>query len=419
MGPSFVTSQGDALAAAAMRGLPFARRVTQLPIGQCAAPGTIAVFTAELKEGQRKKRRLLFMCPHKFDHRGIEVPRWAKTTPLQVAIHPEAYSRDRRMGLADALKQVEKTYTTWNPWVEAAPWNPKWTHGDAPLEFLTWQERAQELIPPPTMEYRVAKHLTPVFRASPLPESPTLMVIGCAAFNRPHTDVVDQLLPQKMQAVVSGLIALVKNNSFKKIQVVVARSDILAHQILRDHLHPFIFTSVADAEAMLGKSFTETTRLWGREHRRSDAEIGQAFDESASAMRRQLVEPLSAKVPIPVEEISWVDMLLPYLSEASALTMQHQSLLEDIYLERVKTRLSYATLHAVDPRAGLKRTMGNAVLYVAEAMYLRDNPDCVVGNCEVLDTYWKGLTPILMPIWNERVPYIGMMQEQYRQPWGY
>ena len=411
----FVTTHDDTFARAR---IPFGRPVTVLQPGQVAEPTDIALFTVAPEAGVQR-RQCLFMAPHRFGERGIAIPDWALATPFQVAIHPSAYER-RVRNFVEALHQMAETYEAWDPHTPpSAPWNPRWHLGEVPASFAAWQERARQIVRPLSVEMKLRRHLTPVFEPSETLSAPTLLVIGCAAFNKPHTDVVDRLREDKLQAVVAELAMLINSGCVAHVQVVLAEGNIMQHEVLRMHLHPFMFMSVAEAIRQSGTPFSGPTRLRGRTHQRSHSEIAEAFDASAAAMVRQLVEPLRAKVSVSVTTVSWLAMLEPYLDEASVIIQEHQSLLETIYAERVRTRPSYATLHALDPAAGLNRTMGNAVLYVAEAMHLRDHPEHVVANCEVLDTYWRGLAPVLQPLWRDRTPYIGMIGEKFRQPWGY
>lgn len=382
-----------------------------------AAPTDIAVFTAPGDAVFR--RRYLSISPHKFAKRGILVPDWAHMTPFRVAIRGDGQAM-RISNFTEALHQVALSYASWNPWINpVAPWNPDWKHGQIPETFTAWRAQAQQLVPPPAIEERLKKFLTPVFAPSPTVGPQTLMVIGCAAFNRPHTDVVETLLPSKMNSVLRNLEELVMAGGFTKVQVVIPEADMLDHEIARAHLHPFIFMAVPDVEHMLGKPFTETTRLWDRTHQRTAAEIAEAFTASAEAMKRQLVEPLASAVNVSVEAVSWVETIHPYLEEAARIVEGNMELLQGIYLERVNTRPSYALLHSIDPAAGLARTVGNAALYVAEAMYLRDNSNHLIANYEANDVYWLGLEPVVRTLWGDRTPYIGMVHEAYRQPWGY
>jgi hypothetical protein len=379
----------------------------------------VGFFTAaQTAVFDRRKPRFLHVAPHKFSERNIEPPTWAQSTVFLVALRPNPSSKSVR-DFKEAVLQVAATYTMWNPWAEpVAPWNPSWPQGTAEA-FVVWHDRAKDVVSKPSLEKRIASHLCPIFPPTTVHEHSTLVVIGCAAFNRPHTDVVGTLVAEKMQFVVEELRRLVSAGEFTHVEIIIPDGRIISNHIGRMHLHPFIFLPVSKTEELLGMRHTELTRLWGRVHARSDIEIAEAFDESAKAMQRQLIEPLAKLVSVPVYGVSWFSLIEPYLQEAITLVEKHAQLLEAIYLERVRTRPSYATLHAIDPQAGLRRTFGNAVLYIAEAMHLRDHPDCVVANCEVHDTYWKGLAPIVLPLWGKRVPYIGMVGEKFRQPWGY
>lgn len=415
----FVTTHDDQFALARV---PFGYPVTVLQRGESAAPTDIAIFTISPAAGILRKQ-CLFMAPHRFGVRGIAVPAWALSTPFQVAIHPGAYARVRS-NFVEALRQMAETYEAWNPHVPPpAPWNPLWHMGSVPAEFTTWQEEARQVISPPPLETTLRRHLTPVFEPSELPSTPRLLVMGCAAFNAPHTDVTDALLEHKMLAVVNELAKLAHGNVFYKVQVVLAPGSLIHYDWFRRHLHSFIFASIDEVEAQLHTHLFGTTRLFGRFHARSLEEIAESFDASASALVRQLADPLRARLSVPVETVSWLDILEPYIPAAQVLVEQHEALLRDLYAERVRIRSkrdsSYAKVHAMDPATGFDRTVGNAVLYLAEAMYLRDHPDCVVANCEPLDIDWKGLQPLLSKLWSERVPFVGMIGEAYRQPWGY
>lgn len=420
MGTRFVTVQDDRLG---MHTIEHLRKrgyaVRALETTETALSTDVAFFTTSASIKFKKKPHFFVVTPHKFAQRGVVEPPWATATPFQVAIRPNALTYSQR-SFEHALEQLAQTYTEWNPWItpSPAPWSPEW-RGAIPEAFTNWYRKARAQIQPPSLTVRMQSYLPSVFKGSCIKEPSKLLIIGCAAFNKPHTDFVNELLPLKMRQVVAHLSTLITRTPFAGIEVVTVGGDILSHPAMRRHLHPFIFMSPKEVERAGTVPQYALLKPVDKNYRRRDDEIAASLETSGEAMRRQLIEPLQEKIGQPVTEVSWLPMVRTYLDEATRLAEEHKTLIASIYRQRVETRPSYKAMHHVDPHAGINRTIGNAVLYIAEAMYLRDHPEYVLANFEANDVYWRGLETLVQPIWREHTPYIGMAPEALRQPWGY
>ncbi len=391
--------------------------ISVLQPGAMATKSSIALFSVE----QEVRNRFLRLSPYRMAQEGVAVPPWASETPFVVAISSVSAVRYPD-GFRSALRDMAKVYGTWEPWMKrpVAPWNPAW-HTSAHDGFAQWIGRARDAFPNESCAKRLGYRLAPIFPVKEEREIRKLVVTGCALFNKPHTDVVDTMSPEKRLEVVRGLESIVSDSGVNDVRFVVPRSDLLRSEF-REHFHPFIFMDVADVSAHLGSGLVGTARLLGASHfhARSDAEVALALNRSGDALVRDVVVPLAESTGVPIVPVSWSDYIGKYVVDAMGIVSKHRAVAEEIYLERVRTRPSYASLHSLDPERGLKRTLSNNVFYVAEAMFLRDNPDVAVVNCEFADTFWKGLEDVLSrEVWGDFRPYIGMVPEPVRQPWGY
>jgi hypothetical protein len=415
---SFIAHAHDEIALRALKLLGGdGHDISVLQPGAMALKSSIALFSVE----QEVRNRFLRLSPYRMAQEGVVVPQWASETPFVVAISSVS-ARLYPGGFRSALRDMAKVYGVWEPWMKrpVAPWNPGW-HTSAHDGFAEWIGRARNALPNVSCTKRLGYRLEPIFPIKEEREIRTLVVTGCALFNKPHTDVVDTMNPGKRLEVVQGLESIVHDSGVSDVRFVVPRSDLLRPEF-REHFHPFIFMDVADVSAHLGSSLTGSARLLGRSHfhARSDAEVALALDRSGDALVHNVIAPLAANTGVPIVPVSWSDYIGKYIADAMKVVSTHRAVAEEIYLERVRTRPSYASLHVLDPERGLKRTLSNNVFYVAEAMFLRDNPDVAVVNCEFADTFWKGLEEVLSrEVWGDFRPYIGMVPEPMRQPWGY
>jgi hypothetical protein len=183
-----------------------------------------------------------------------------------------------------------------------------------------------------------------------------------------------------------------------------------------------MFMGLKEVEQQVKYQLGTGARLFGKAHAhaRTDAEVRAALDQSGEMVRRDIIGAVETNLDASIKACSWTDYIGPYIDAAHAVAQRHRDVAERIYTERVRTRPSYASLHAIDPGRGLRRTIANNVFYIAEAMYLRDNPDTAVVNFEYADTFWKGLEDILAKeVWGEWRPFVGMVRQDARQPWGY
>jgi hypothetical protein len=375
----------------------------------------IALFSS--REGKFPNKHVR-IAPYQFGPDGIQptVDDWIDT-PFQIAVRPlnpgqwKAHEQNRRIALADAARQ----YANWNPWMSSGKIGP----AKAPLTHLgddarpsaeTWQRQVKAVFEKPSFETILRSHLTPVFDTSVdhPPAWPELVVMGCAPFNKPHTDVAAELDPHKAEGVVKEVAGLASDGGFSRVTFVVPRSEFLWHEALRASLHPFLFMDVGYVEKQLGTPFREQTRLWGRRHERTDAEIAETLDAGGDAIERQIVEPLQAAGRCEVRSVSWTDLLGRYLDAAWNQSRRLTDLAERIYRERVQARQWYQTLNRIDPYQGLRRTYGNNAVYLALAALLRDHPHMFLADCEVDEQFWSRLEPVLRSYWS-KPPFVGVV----------
>jgi hypothetical protein len=379
---------------------------------------SIAIFSVE----REVRNKFLRLSTHRMTEEGVEVPQWAATLPFVVAMSASMGRADRR-GLRVALDNMADIYGAWGPWMQKpeAPWNPAWKDGEKHRAFGAWRLKAQGAVCGVSCAERLAHRLRPIFEPRRTDEIKRLVVTGCALFNQPHTDVVAMIPKEKSKAALGALEAVVLDAGVNDVRFVVPREDLLRTET-RDHFHPFMYMSIEDVARHLGRNVPESTRIRGRlhAHARNDEEIADALRASADALMHEIVQPLRVRTGIPIVDTTWSGYVGPYLERAYALAQKHRAFAEDIYLERVRTRPSYASLHKIDPERGLWRTISNNAFYIAEAMFLKDNPDTAVVNCEFADTFWRGLEQMLgQEVWGDFRPFIGMVGEGARQPWGY
>ena len=415
----FVAHAGDAVGCLALRRLSGCGEKTMLlQNGQSAPPTAICIFGFE----GDVRNRFLRLSGNRMEEEGIVAPEWCKPNPFLVAVSaPNARVNPR--GLEVALLEMATRYEKWGSWMKRpeAPWNPDWRDGKPHESFASWHAKAEGVLNGTPAVERLLHRVAPIFQSQGVAQVTQLVVTGCALFNKPHTDVVDALPKEKKRMVLDTLAPVLQESGVMDIRFIVPRGDLVC-EVLRDHFHPFMFMGLGEVGAHLGTAIGHMPRLFGAEHShaRSDAEVARALDRSGDGLVREIVEPLCAESGTDVKETTWTGYIGNYIGHAHTLALKYQSVAEEIYMERVETRPSYQSLHKIDPVRGLRRTIANNVFYIAEAMYLRDNPGTAVINCEYADTFWKGLEPVLeKEVWGSFRPLIGMVPEPARQPWSY
>lgn len=413
----FTAHRDDAIGCTALRLLEHSGYPTHvIENGTSPPPHCIGLFGVE----KEVRNRYLRLPPHRMPQEGIDIPEWGKDLPFLVAISGGASRKEDMFhpGLRSALQDMAHQYENWGPWMkDDAPWRPNWSRGKHE-RFGEWRARAGGVVDSTCYE-RLTHRLKPVFDIKDAPDIRRLVITGCALFNAPHTDVVDTIAPEKRGHVIEQFDAVIHDSCAEDVQFIVPRSDLLC-DMLREHFHIFMFMSIDDVAKHLVVKMHSSARLLGHTHARSDAEIAAALERSAEGITREIVRPLQASSHSPVRAIPWTGYIGPYLSKAQEIAQRHRETAEKVYQHRVSTRPSYASLHKLDPARGLARTIANNVFYIAEAMYLKDNPDTAVVNCEFEDAFWKGLEQVLeKEVWGDFRPFIGMVPESARQPWGY
>lgn len=395
------------------KGIP----VQVLMSGGTTTPTAIALFSTP--SNIHFPSRFLRVAAHRLRKEDIAVPAWAMVTPFRVALNPRApiakYPRD----FWEALQQVIQGYDDWHPSQRVdAPWHVMWQH-TKPASFNTWRAQAAEVVPLVSGDEWMAPHLIPIFKADNAPRR-VLIISSCCVFNYWHTDVVDSLEPTKAAAIVGALAPLIEDGQFDEVKVMLPGGDTLRHPVLRAHLHPFIYESMDVAERVLGTSIPDSMRLWGRRHKRSADEIAEALEASRAAVDRDVVDPLRARVSIPISSVTWAGLLGDYIDEAHAHARKHAAFVRHMYESWIITGLAASTLHKFDPQRGFERAMANATMYLAQAKHLQDNPDHMVANCEQGEVYWRALEPVIATeVWGTFRPLIGMIDPRARPPWGY
>ena len=381
-------------------------------------PSAIGLFGSSAKFRNKHLR----LSSHCMEEEGFKAPAWGSGLVFLVAVNEvELGGKYRKANFRNALKVMADYYASWHPFMKKpdAPWIHCWSRGTPHQAFRDWHARARKAAGDVTVCERLSYYLNPVFTVKGDHEIDRLLVTGCALFNKPHTDVVSTIPTEKRDAVVRVLASILRDSSVSEADFIVPGPDLLDSR-LRLHFHPFMFESIAAVEGHLGFALDTQARLFGHMHARSDEEIAQALEASAECIRSDVVGPISAASGVTVQACSWTERTGPYLERAHDIARKHSDVAARIYVERVETRPSYASLHAIDPVRGLERTIANNVLYIAEALYLKDHPTTGIVNCEFADTFWKGLEDILAAeVWGDWRPYIGMAASEARQPWSY
>lgn len=365
------------------------------------------------------RNSFLRLATHRMRSEGFALPEWASNMPFVVAVNSASQTSSREF--SQALKNLATQFAAWEPWMRHtdAPWEPRWHEGQHEA-FPSWRASATETLPTRSIYARLSTRLSPVFKTGNNLDIGRVLITGCALFNAPHTDVVAEIPERTRSRIVQGLGTLVAEIGCP-VDFIVPGPELLDGR-LRDHFHPFVFMAVPDVEKQLSTQLGSRARLFGHAHwhERSDAEIAAALSASREGLVRGVVEPLAHNAAQPVIAKAWFDIIGPYLEMATRLAETHRTLAERIYLKRVETRPSYKSLHDMDPTRGLRRTLANNVFYFAEALFLRDNPDVAIVNCEHEDTFWVGLEDALHnDVWGTWRPFIGMVPKHLRQPWGY
>lgn len=413
----FVGSREDHVSVTALRGLQELGCTTSVvDSGASVESNAIAVFGVE----KLPKDRYLRLAKHRMEQEGITIPAWARDTPFCVAVSASALAQYPH-GLKVALSHMAQNYADWGPWMRTpdAPWFPRWK-GSPHESFAAWKSEAVQAVSSVPCAEKLVHRLSPIFKPTSVDGIKRLVVTGYALFNKPHTDVADLILPDKKRSVVAGLGDIVHDAGVEDIRFIVPRADLLRAE-LRDHFHPFMFVGVSEVAGFV-KGSIESLRIFGKEHAhaRTDAEIAASLDRSAGVIEREIVDSVSESTGKALVPTTWSEYIGPFLPDAQRLAEKHIDVAHKIYRERVHTRPSYASLHEWNPERGLKRTLSNNTFYIAEAMYLKENPDVAVVNCEFADTFWKGLEPVLeREVWGDFRPLIGMVPMALRQPWSY
>jgi hypothetical protein len=418
----FVAHDTDMLAREALGMLGRNGYATQiLTNGADAECGSVALFSSggEFRRVNRSRYRFLRVASHRLETNGMDVPGWAKSTPFLVAIRDTTPIRTRQKEFLEALLQIAEQYSRWHPAQTLdAPWVPTWTHG-RPDDFIQWRENAKKAVAGVSEDELLARHLEPVF--SPAPALRRVLIVSCCAvFNRRHTDVADTLLPSKRDAAIRALSELIRDGKFSEVKFIIPGGDSLQQPALRAHLHQFMFESMGTVEAAIGETLGEQERLWGRRHSRTDEEIHQSLEAGRACVEREIVAPMRKLVATPVSYDTWRTCLGGYLARGQELAERHVEFVRDLYYTTVINGPASALLHRFNPARGFERTLGNAAMYFAQALYMMDRPDHLIANVEQTDIYWKAFEPVIAAsVWGQYRPYIGMVDTRARQPWAF
>ena len=415
----FVAHRDDIVAQRALCILCGMGYQTQCIVSEDSVPASaIGLFGSSGKFRNQHLR----LSAHSLREEGFELPAWASSLVFLVAVNNKARGGTyHTTNFRDALKMMAEYYASWNPYMRKpdAPWIPHWHRGAPHEAFPVWKARARRAVGEMSVYDRLSYQLSPIFCVKSDIHIDRVLITGCALFNKPHTDVVDTIPRGKRDEIVRILASILHDSGLQKAEFIVPGPDLLDAR-LRQHFHPFVFESIASVEKHLGPSVGNSLRLYGHTHARSDEEICRALEASATCIRTEIIQATSQISGVSIQACSWTECVGPYLDRAYALACKYQKVAEQIYDARVRTRPSYASLHAIDPARGLERTIANNVLYIAEAYCLRDNPTTAIVNCEFGDTFWKGLEAVLaLEIWGDWRPFIGMVDSAARQPWGY
>ena len=251
-----------------------------------------------------------------------------------------------------------------------------------------------------------------------------LVIMGCAPFNAPHTDVASTLQPKKARAARSAIRHLILDSQdyISEVLFVIAGGDFLTHEALKSSLHPFFWPDVSQIERSLGEKFSHETRLWGKTAERTDDEVAEAMEYGYALVANEILLPLQEdpQLRVPIRAVRWTNLVGPEILDASwVLAQTNQDLAQRIYRERVGTRFWYETIDRINPDAGLMRTVGNNAVYIATIFWAVQNPDSIIIDAEVDDQFWNGLKPLLQVLWADSEPFVASLPQYVCQPWAY
>jgi hypothetical protein len=355
-----------------------------------------------------------------------QVPDWVVPTPFRVAL------RNGSHGCFDeAIRRMGLNYSLWTPARAPAPWRVESGEGsNYTAEMTAWTELMQQCYVASMPEVltsfthdiiggmKAAEHALDVGDGQV-----RVVVMGCAPFNGPHTDVTTSFLDRKLQAVrqqVGGLLEGLQTWSFSAEMLLVDGEFITGHEALRASMHPFFWEDVSTLETALGRKLSNPPRLVGGMGKRNDEQVAQALDVGHHAMQTQIVDHIRG-----LDSTTWLELIPSgYFDQGWKMAMEDEAtrrLIRKIYFARVKVHEWYRTVQDImGEDRGLLRTAGNVAIYLAIGMWVRDNPNVLLIDTEVDDQFWRECLPVLKQIWGDDYrPFIASVDRTARQPWTY
>lgn len=411
----------------ASSGMPVTLR--EIGDDETAHSRQIAIYTCD--DYADWPNRHLRMPPFQVE---AELPAWARATPFTVAVKRRSVEATGRSTLPSALQGLIKEYHRWVPGgTRKTPWNVGSPNSDPSDEtqkaIADWTMRVSRVYEP-NLGDMLSQHLQPIFDdcvgSVAASTERRLVVMGCAPFNDPHTDIAQGLVEEKADRARRYFETLIREAApwLSEVVFLGVGADFVRHPALKASLHPFFWPSIASLEELLGKRFGPGARICGRTGERTDDEVGEVLEYGFRMMERELVAPLRKQMDFPIEMARWTDLIdVGYFDWAYELTRTDDAIrqiINQIYQDRVEARPWYKTVEdALGSAAGISRTRGNVAVYLATAKWMRDNPAAVSVDTEVDGQFWRELTSPVEEIWGDGMPYIGHVPPAVRQPWGY
>lgn len=357
--------------------------------------------------------------------REMPVPNWVRNTPFRVAVR-----KVNRSGFKTSILRMADAFTKWDPGI-ASEQTP-WVKDQAPTEsympeYSFWLEMVHKALKFKPSLRTVLAHYGHAEFGTPLPvlEKPRVLVVGCAPFNRPHTDIGESLDELKRGRIIRYLdqFLIDAGSMISSMEFLFVGGDFVTTAGLRSSLHPFFWQDVNDLEEKMKQEFKDKPRLWGRNHRRSDEEVSEALDYGYNLLKDGIVAQLASSNGLPIKVHRWTDLLgVDRLERGWKLANEKEeyAAAERIYRQRVQDHAWYRSIESLlGSDAGLARTLGNNSAYLGLATYLLEHPDTIILDFEVDAGFWHGLLPVLKKIWGEKKPTLITAPKHVRQPWAY
>ncbi len=409
-------------------------RTKILKKGEKAPANSVSFFTP----GENQCSRQIFPGRHlrsssarlwqlHYETEGGIIPEWAQTTPHVKAVQRHQDKKlsegERQKHFAEAaLREVmQMEYWTNQPF----PWLQEESEASQEYQakyqwWVDWAQYTQEV----TLSSIIRGQTRPVIvdpdHMEHLEQSSdlTALFVGCPAYNRPHTDVAESLLQAHTQKARST-IASILNDLQPHLQEAVflnVDEDFEWDDRLKGTLHPFFYPSIQEIENQTGYQLngTQRPRMDGQTGARTSKEVARSLNHNFNLLDEEIVRPVQQLLDVPFSSQRWSDLLgQDRIQHGYEIARNNQDFAEKLQPEANNQLERYAT-----DALGIERALANMTLYIALALWLRENPHTILIDAEVDPGYWEKMLPLLDRLWEER-PVIVALPKSASQPWSY